>query len=428
MHALGRKILLRCTPGCGLCKEKLTRSMDAKYGEYCSLSPVKKAISRVIKDLLSVYRSQLIQEDDIEGQQRLLAEETDFYVNPDIPPASEEETTKLCRDTYAFLTQLRKETVLFDFDDMIDQVVYHKFRPSRRYDVILGDEVQDWTPAQAEFVRIAADGKARVILVGDRHQAIYGWRGADTQSMTHLKETFNCLELPLSVCYRCPISVVLVAQEIVGTHVIEWRDDAPPGHVERRPVTKLEETLRELQPGDMALARTNAMLVGPAMRLLMRGTKVLIRGSSIGKSLITLAEKLSVGRQDIVGFTNRVAAYKGEKVQHFLDRGDEKAAQAIEDKCDCLLLFTDHETSVAAIIDRLRTLFSDLTPENAILFSTVHRAKGMEANRVVVLGPELMPHPMALKYGTEEDIAQEHNIRYVAFTRAMDTLILQAMK
>ena len=55
---------------------------------------------------------------------------------------------------------------------------------------------------------------ARIVGVGDRHQAIYGFRGASTDSMNLLKKKYSMQELPLSRSYRCPQLVVAEAQTL----------------------------------------------------------------------------------------------------------------------------------------------------------------------------------------------------------------------
>ena len=52
--------------------------------------------------------------------------------------------------------------------------------------------------------------------------------------------------------------------------------------------------------------------------------------------------------------------------------------------------------------------------------ATVHKAKGLEAPRVFILEPNLMPSPWAKKAW---QIEQEGNLQYVAVTRALETLI-----
>jgi superfamily I DNA/RNA helicase len=56
-----------------------------------------------------------------------------------------------------------------------------------------------------------------------------------------------------------------------------------------------------------------------------------------------------------------------------------------------------------------------------VTFSSVHRAKGLEADNVFIIKPSSMPSPRAKKQWEQ---VQEQNIRYVAFTRAKDTLYM----
>ena len=71
---------------------------------------------------------------------------------------------------------------------------------------------------------------------------------------------------------------------------------------------------------------------------------------------------------------------------------------------------------------RIAATFLDVTPANArrcVLLSSVHRAKGREAEHVVILEPDLLPHAMAR---TDEAVQQELNLAYVAATRSKHRL------
>ena len=65
-------------------------------------------------------------------------------------------------------------------------------------------------------------------------------------------------------------------------------------------------------------------------------------------------------------------------------------------------------------------------PDRRITVSTVHRAKGTEAQLVVLLGCEerLLPSWRALQSPDPEQLAEERRLFYVACTRAKDQLIL----
>ena len=65
-------------------------------------------------------------------------------------------------------------------------------------------------------------------------------------------------------------------------------------------------------------------------------------------------------------------------------------------------------------------------PDRRITVSTIHRAKGTEAQLVVLLGCEerLLPFWRALQSPDGEQLAEERRLFYVACTRARDQLIL----
>ena len=57
--------------------------------------------------------------------------------------------------------------------------------------------------------------------------------------------------------------------------------------------------------------------------------------------------------------------------------------------------------------------------QEAVLLSSIHRAKGLEAERVFLLFPDTLPHPKATQEWAK---AQEFNLKYVALTRAKKDL------
>ena len=99
---------------------------------------------------------------------------------------------------------------------------------------------------------------------------------------------------------------------------------------------------------------------------------------------------------------------------------DEKR-EVIMDKTDCIFAISEGFETIQPVLDRIDRIFLDVTsqPKNLTLLSSVHRAKGLEADTVHILEPELMPSPKAK---TAEDQQQERNLQYVAFTRPKLTL------
>ena len=93
-------------------------------------------------------------------------------------------------------------------------------------------------------------------------------------------------------------------------------------------------------------------------------------------------------------------------------------AQALEDKVETILALADGCDDIGCLEDKIKLIFSEKA--EGVVFSSIHRAKGLEAQRVYILHPELLPHPMA-KADWEKE--QEKNIEYVAITRTLDQLI-----
>jgi len=56
---------------------------------------------------------------------------------------------------------------------------------------------------------------------------------------------------------------------------------------------------------------------------------------------------------------------------------------------------------------------------NPVNLTTIHGVKGLEANRVIHLRPDLVPHPRSEKDWERE---QEGNLQFVALTRAKQDL------
>jgi ATP-dependent exoDNAse (exonuclease V) beta subunit len=63
------------------------------------------------------------------------------------------------------------------------------------------------------LIKKSLRASGRLIAVGDKKQAIYGFRAADVKSLDLIRSDFDCVELPLSISYRCPTKVIELAKE-----------------------------------------------------------------------------------------------------------------------------------------------------------------------------------------------------------------------
>lgn len=312
------------------------------------------------------------------------------------------------------LEQDKKMTNTVDFGDMIWFPYVHHLQP-KQYPFVFVDEAQDLNWAQAELISSALEPGGRVVLVGDKNQALYGFRGADADSIPNLIERFQAQTLPLSITYRCPKAVVELAQTLVPQ--IEAAPDAIDGEVLYQ---REREALKGVGPGDMILCRTNAPLVAPIYSLIQRGVKATIRGRDIGKGLITLIEKfepkiMSSSLNELLGL---LVNYERVQVGRLMSTNKTGQAQAVQDKVETIVALSDGVESIGDLKTKTESIFDDRTA--SVVGSTVHRAKGLEADKVIIIRPDLMPHPLAQQSWEEQ---AEQNCIYVACTRAKKTLI-----
>lgn len=298
-----------------------------------------------------------------------------------------------------------------DFDDQIHAPVYHNWA-FPEYDWVFGDEAQDWSPVQIELVRRLGH-HGRIVAVGDRHQSIYGFRGADPDAIPNIIRDLDATVLPLSICYRCPDSVIAQAREIVPH--IENPENNPKGAGVVKTVTT-EDFESQIRDGDYVLCRTTAPLVKRCLRQIRLGKKATVKGKDIGAGLVNLLTSLAKSDRTSVGdFLESLAQYRASQIEKLTKAGREQEASNVEDRCDTLEVLAIECNTTGEIARRIDQVFSD-TATTGIIFMTGHRCKGLEAKRIFFLRPDLCPHPKSKK---EWQVIQESNLRYVIITRSM---------
>lgn len=248
---------------------------------------------------------------------------------------------------------------------------------------------------------------ARIICVGDRNQSIYGFRGADHNAVPNLIEALKAKTLPLSITYRCPKAIVEKAKLIVPN--IEANPSAPNGIV--REVPSLEAAIQEMKPNDFVLCRCVAPTVSCCMKLLKAGKRAFVKGRDIGQNIISFID--SFDPSNLEDLHDKISLKVMNDVGMLQSKGKEMQAIALQDKAETVFALSEGITTIAELKAKIENLFAD-DGKGAIMCSTVHKVKGLEANRVYILRPDLIPHPKAC---TEQARQQEINLEYVAITR-----------
>ena len=372
---------------------KLNNIIKELLGDDYYFAPLKK--------LISLVKGSLIEGTDVKSINQLI----DKY---NINFGSDREEVIGIQSIPAILTLCKTQTHHIDFDDMIWMPLVNDY-PLPQYDVLFVDEAQDFNESQRVLISKCVNG-GRCIIVGDENQAIYGFRGADSQSIDMFRRrletgTRKISEFPLSISWRCPNAVVKEANRYVKS--LQAADNAIDGSV-------VVDAPFFPQKGDIVLCRYNAPLISAFYDLISQGKSAYILGRDMTKGLITAVQKISKNNNmGVDEFKNLFSQDFKYNYSRLMSINKENQAMALEDKKDCIMIFVEKATTVGGIIEEIKKVF-DGKDQGDIMLSTVHKAKGLEADNVYILATERMPHPL----GNNE----ENNICYVAITRAKKNL------
>jgi DNA helicase-2/ATP-dependent DNA helicase PcrA len=309
------------------------------------------------------------------------------------------------------------ETGLIDFTDQL-WLPLALALPMRKFDWIFVDECQDLSPLQLELVLNSLTPEGRVLFVGDPKQAIYGFAGADCRSVEKIKARTQATELPLSICYRCPTSHLNKAREIVPQ--IEARPGAPVGVIAEIPYDEVSDVVTE---GDLIICRLTAPLVKLCTQLLVRRVKAHVKGEDIGQKLLAIVQKVAKRKGfSFRNFTDHLAQFAEEQAKEWSRRG-ETGGVVVNFQDSVAALKSAYRVSNSNTLEEycaeLEALFRE-SAEGGVTLCTVHKAKGLEAERVFILEPGKLP---LVRHGQKDwELEQEIHLRYVALTRAKQEL------
>ena len=299
----------------------------------------------------------------------------------------------------------------------------------KKHDLVFIDEVQDVNAVDNELVDMLRRKGALVVGGGHPRRSIYGFRGADTKAIEKFKARFNATTLPLTISYRCAKSIVAHVIERTGYSEIEAAPNAPEGKVET--LGNYGANIFQPEGDDLVVCRNNAPIITFAYSLIAHRVPVFVKGRDIGRGLIQLIDKMNAS--SVRGLVTSLDIWRSQQIDIALanDPDDERAVQSINDKYESIMVFarSNADGSVNSIKKDIEDLFSVRTKETdderlmkgKVVLSTVHKAKGLEANRVFFLDQFLM-FPRWIEDGTWQE-EQETNLLFVALTRPKTELI-----
>jgi hypothetical protein len=282
----------------------------------------------------------------------------------------------------------------------------------------------------------------RLLLAGDRKQAIYAFRGADRSSMDNVKSIrTEWLELPLATTFRCP-HVIVERQQQHAPGFTAWHTNTKgeffnwaikpgagvPAHEwSWSDIRAIADALPLPNPTIAVLCRNNAPLLKFAFALIRQGVGPVMLGRDIGKGLLTLAKKLLPAPDlSIAQCAAVIAEWRSNEITKAEVTSNTSKINAVNDRAECLLAVA--ESSGAKNAHELCSAISSLFDRQSgqVTLTSGHRAKGFEWDIGIHLDPWRVPSKQARRAAAAGDYSQldqEENLKYVIETRVRHTLV-----
>ena len=289
--------------------------------------------------------------------------------------------------------------------------------PILGYDYILFDEGQDASPAMLD---VFLKQPATKVIVGDTHQQIYSWRYAvNSLEKTDFK-TFH-----LSSSFRFSEDIARLAMEIVN-----WKKhftDLSPISIQGKGTTKNRKV-------KAVLARTNLGLLLKAIEYMQERDNVRhiyfegnINSYTYADDGASLYDVLNLynGKRRLIK-DKLIATMKDlDELEEYIKKTDDLQLSMMVE------IVKEYGNEIPGIIKSLKNKHVENDDRNKadIIFSTVHRSKGMEYDTVLLVN-DFITEEKVLKIKDEKSewnlskVNEEINLLYVAATRTKNSLFI----
>ena len=304
---------------------------------------------------------------------------------------------------------------IYDFADMIFLPCEFKLRSPTLYDIIFVDECQDLSNAQLKTITKHLKPNGRFFAVGDPFQSIYGFAGASPESFNNIKTIFTPQMFKLTNCFRCSSEIVELAKEIrsdINT------TNSFPSSIKK---IKFADIIKYIQKGDFVLSRHNCDLFEVVFELLNRNIKCKILGKKeILKSLKDIIPNDKIQNQkyydDLPIHLNKI--YKSAEGKLANNPANYEKLENLGDSIRILETCFFNNRNAKTLNDLFQYIenLMDCDDEDSIILSSIHRAKGLEAKNVFIIGYDKLPFKKEKMLDWQ--LYQEKCLKYVAITRA----------
>ena len=333
------------------------------------------------------------------------------------------------------LKRYKEEKGLVDYDDMLEKFINENSAPS--FDVLFIDEAQDLSPLQWRMVRTLWSKSNKTYIAGDDDQAIFKWAGADVDTFIALKDEVDHIDT-LSQSYRIPGGPIHeMSQQIIRNVSNRYDKDYMPRQ-EMGDLTRYADVTQvDMSQGEwLVLSSANYFLDDIKEFCELQGWYYSHKTKNSVKLDLLLAiqtwEKWRNSETLLpIGSIKNIYSYLGDNVTKGYRTGktmdENEDGYYIEECMNNHGLQTDDvwykafaglDTNTENYIRNMLANREKISQTPRITLSTIHAAKGGEADNVLVL-PDITKSAMD---HNDMDPDELHRLFYVAVTRAKKSL------
>jgi DNA helicase-2/ATP-dependent DNA helicase PcrA len=331
------------------------------------------------------------------------------------------------------LKRYKQETGMLDYGDMLTRFINEDVAP--KFDVLFIDEAQDLSPLQWKMVRALWSRASKTYIAGDDDQAIFKWAGADVDHFIALRDEVDSIKT-LDQSYRIPGGPIHELSQCIIERVNNRYEKS---YKPRESIGKLNRysdiTQIDMSQGQwLVLSSTNYFLEDAKDLCELQGWYY----SHKGKNSIPLDLLMAIqhwqewskgGFLNVIQIKN-IYSYLGENVTRGYRAGktfNNDLSYTLE---DCISehglqtnevwhdAFTKLDTNTENYTRNMLANKEKISQTPRIIMSTIHGAKGGEADNVLLL----LDISRSAVDNNDVDPDELHRLFYVAVTRAKENL------
>ena len=283
---------------------------------------------------------------------------------------------------------------------------------AKSYASVFIDEFQDLSRLQINLIKILFP-ETHCVFVGDPHQSIYGFRGSCVDALAYIKSQFSItIENALPLSHRTPIKVTALANQL--NPLIRHRHDAKEGkviHLSNK--LELGNLLPQLPNGTMFIALTNNSLLDFLLHHIHYGKSI--------SAIMATSQEIESTRsliQNNIRMRSSLSSLVAKETH-----SEELVTKPInvDSLAETCMLAAKLNNGTTETAYRYAMLLRPSGEQADFQISTIHRAKGLEAEYVVFL--DYFPMDALSQDQASPSAREKLNALYVGITRSSDTLI-----